>query len=58
MTKIPSVCVIEWKFKGIFGRVKQTWVLPSVKVTVPSGAQRRLTNRKYGIGPNGAKGHV
>ena len=33
---IPPIAVVEWKYRGLFGYVKTVWVLPSVKVQVPS----------------------
>ena len=34
--EIPAIRVIEWQYRGLFGRVKTTWVLPPVKVGVLS----------------------
>ena len=34
--EIPAIRVVQWQYRGLFGRVKVTWVLPPVKVGVLS----------------------
>ena len=34
--EIPAIRVVQWQYRGLFGRLKVTWVLPPVKVGVLS----------------------
>jgi hypothetical protein len=46
MTKIPCVKVVQWEYRMLFGVVKTTWILPPVKVKMPTRAQFRSQARR------------